>query len=185
MTKCITALFLSLVGSTLFLTPSAFSQSCARIKFNWAHVIQESRTPVSMEVCVEFPLRRAKATYDQLFHALRHVGTDYVRLSPWYPYPRLAVIELEPPHDEKTFWHFSLLDPVVADFMEATSGHSVDMNISTIPEWMFNSDKPVLYPTDPDEIAWNYEQGTQLRDASMKEVADYWARVAGWYTQGV
>ncbi len=184
MTKCTTALFLSLVGNTLLLTPSAFSQSPARIEFNWAHVIQESRTSVSVEVCVEPPMRRAKPIHDQLFQALRQLGTDYVRLSPWYPYPRLAVLELEPPHDGKTSWDFSLLDPVVADFMEATSGHSVDMNISTIPEWMFNSDKPVLYPIDPDEIAWNYEQGTQLRDASMKEVADYWARVAGWYTHG-
>ncbi|MEJ2008260.1 MAG: glycosyl hydrolase family 39, partial [Acidobacteriota bacterium] len=31
---------------------------------------------------------------------------------------------------------------------------------------------------------WSYEQGTELRDPSMKEVADYYARLVSWYTQG-
>lgn len=103
---------------------------------------------------------------------------------PWRPYPKLAVAELDPPHDGKTFWDFSDMDPVLADFMQATAGHPVIMNISTIPQWMFKTEKPVLYPSDPDEIFWDYEQGTELRDPTGKEVADYWARVVSWYTQG-
>jgi hypothetical protein len=77
-----------------------------------------------------------------------------------------------------------LLDPIVIDFMKAAGNHSVVMNISTIPQWMWKTDKPVLYPSDPDDITWDYEQGTELRDPTMKEVADYWARIASWYTQG-
>ena len=49
---------------------------------------------------------------------------------------------------------------------------------------MFKTDKPVPYPADPNQPVWNYEQGTELRDPSMKEVADYYARLVSWYTQG-
>jgi len=33
------------------------------------------------------------------------------------------------------------------------------MNMSTISQWMFKTDKPVSNPSDPDEITWSYEQG--------------------------
>jgi len=68
--------------------------------------------------------------------------------------------------------------------MEATKGHSVVMNFSTMPQWMWKTEKPVLYPADPDEIAWNYVQGTEPRDPTFKEIADYYARLLAWYTQG-
>jgi len=45
-------------------------------------------------------------------------------------------------------------------------------------------DKPVPYPADPDQPVWNYTQGTELRDPSLKELADYYARLVSWYTQG-
>jgi hypothetical protein len=32
------------------------------------------------------------------------------------------------------------------DFMNATAGHSVILNFSTIPQWMFKTEKPVAYP---------------------------------------
>src|ERR1700733_1405828 len=154
----------------------AWSQSPGTVSLDWRNVIRESRTSASMEVCVEPPMRRGNPIHDQLFQALNQLGANYVRLSPWHPYPRIAVAELEAPRDGKTSWDFSLLDPVVADFMQATSGHSVDMNISTIPGWMFKTNAAVAYPSDPNEITWDYERGTELRDPSLKEVADYWAR---------
>jgi hypothetical protein len=91
------ALFLILAADTLFLTPSAFFQAPARVNFNWGNVIRESRTSASIEVCVGPPMRRGKPIHDQLFHALHQLGADYVRLSPWHPYPRVAVPELEAP----------------------------------------------------------------------------------------
>jgi len=182
MTKRTLAPFLVIAIDAVVLILPGFSLDTAKVDVSWGHVLRESKTSVSMEVCVEPPMGRGKPIHDQLFQALNQLGADHVRLSPWYPYPRLAVAELEAPHDGKTSWDFSLLDPVVADFMQATAGHSVDMNISTIPEWMFKTDAPIAYPADPDEITWNYEQGTALRDPSLKEVADYWARVASWYT---
>ena len=88
------------------------------------------------------------------------------------------------PRTAGTSWDFSLLDPLTIDFLEATRGHSAIVNFSTIPEWMFKTPKPVPYPADPDQPTWDYQQGTEFRDPSLKEVADYYARLVSWYTQG-
>ena len=69
------------------------------------------------------------------------------------------------------------------------AGRPVFMNISTIHQWMFKADKPVSYPSDPDEITWSYEQGTELRDPTIKEVTDYWGASRelihpGWQAPG-
>ena len=122
--------------------------------------------------------------HDRVFQALHELGADYVRYVPWLPYPKLGVAELEPPRDGKTSWEFSLIDPMTEDFINATTGHSVIINFSTIPQWMFKTEKPVPYPADPDQVTWDYEKGTEFRDASLKEVGDYYARLVSWYTKG-
>jgi hypothetical protein len=60
----------------------------------------------------------------------------------------------------------------------------VVLNFSTIPQWMVKTEKPVTYPDDPDQPVWNYTQGSEFRDPTFKEVADYYARLLAWYTQG-
>ena len=63
------------------------------------------------------------------------------------------------------------------DFAKAAEGHSTIWNFSTVPQWMFETEQPVPYPADPNQPVWNYEQGTELRDPSMKrEVADYYGQ---------
>jgi Glycosyl hydrolases family 39 len=150
----------------------------------WDHVLAESKTTPTLQVVVNPPLRRGTPVHDNAYQALSDLGADYVRYVPWLPYPRLGVAELEPPKDGKTYWDFSLIDPMTIDFLQATRGHSVVVNFSTIPQWMYKTEKPVTYPDDPDKVAWNYEQGTELRDPSGKEVADYYARLLSWYTKG-
>jgi hypothetical protein len=151
---------------------------------HWDKVTQVSKTSPTLQVVVNPPLRRGTPVHDNAFKALHDLGADYVRYVPWLPYPKLGVAELEPPHDGKTSWDFSVIDPMTIDFLEATKGHSVILNFSTIPQWMFKSDKPWTYPADPNQVAWDYEQGRELRDPTMKEVADYYARLLAWYTQG-
>ena len=58
------------------------------------------------------------------------------------------------------------------------------MSFSTLPQWMFQTEKPVAYPADPDEITWNYGGGSGLRDPSLKEVVNYYHRLASWYMKG-
>jgi glycosyl hydrolase family 39 (putative alpha-L-iduronidase) len=135
-------------------------------------------------VVVNPPLRRGTPVHDNAFKALRDLAADYVRYVPWLPYPKLGLAELEPPTAGKTSWDFSLIDPMTIDFLEATKGHSVMLNFSTIPAWMFKTDKPVPYPEDPNGVTWTYTQRTEPRDPSLKEIADYYARLLAWYTQG-
>ena len=171
------------------LTPSRLSASPAdaatvRVNVHWDQVTAVSKATPTLQVVVNPPLERGSTIHDRVFDALHSLGTDDVRYVPWLPYPKLAVAELEPPGSGKTSWDFSLIDPMMEDVMQATRGHSVIINFSTIPQWMFKTPKPVPYPPGANQVTWDYEQGTELRDPSMKEVADYYGRLVGWYTQG-
>src|SRR5713226_4160097 len=156
----------------------------AKVAALWDKVTAVSKTSATLQVVVNPPLRRGTAVHDNAFQALHDLGADFVRYVPWLPYPRLGVAELEPPKDGKTFWDFSLIDPMTIDFLEATKGHSTVLNFSTIPQWMYKTDRPINYPDDPNKAVWDYEQGTELRDATFNEVADYYARLLSWYTKG-
>ncbi|HVT93904.1 MAG TPA: hypothetical protein VHD76_13755 [Bryobacteraceae bacterium] len=154
------------------------------LKIEWSKVVRQSKTTPTLQVVVNPPLRRGSAIHDRAFAELKQLGADYVRYVPWLPYPKLGVAELEAPTRDKTFWDFSLIDPMTVDFLNATSGHSVILNFSIIPQWMFKTPQPVPYPKNPDEPTWKYQQGTELRDPSLKELGDYYARLVSWYTQG-
>jgi Glycosyl hydrolases family 39 len=169
----------SLLGSS-----ASTQDQPARLSANWDKVIRASQTTPTLQIVVNPPLQRGTPLHDNAFQSLHDLGADYVRYVPWLPYPKLGVAELEPPADGKTSWDFSAIDPMTLDFLEATKGHSVILNFSTIPQWMYKTDKPVPYPAEPSQVTWNYEQGTELRDPSMKEVADYFARLISWYTKG-
>jgi len=169
------------VFSTLF---AAAQEPPTTVVVHWDKVLLTTQTTPTLQVVVNPPLQRGTSVHDNAFKSLRDLGADYVRYVPWLPYPKLGVAELEPPTDGKTSWDLSLIDPMTIDFLEATKGHSVILNFSTIPQWMYKTDKPVQYPADPIQVTWTYEQGTELRDPSMKEVADYYARLVSWYTNG-
>jgi hypothetical protein len=171
---------LLLLAFTLHL--SAYSQP--KLTIQWDKQVIVSKSIPTLQVVVNPPLRRGATIHDASFSALKNLGADYVRYVPWLPFPRLGVAELEPPTDKKTSWDFTLIDPLTIDFLEATKGHPAILNFSTIPQWMFVTEKPVTYPVNPDEVIWNYSQGTQLVDTTGKQVADYFVRLFSWYTKG-
>ncbi len=154
------------------------------VRVNWEKTIRVSQTIPTLQVVVSPLLRRGSPVHDRIFQELRALECDDVRYVPWLPYPKLAVAELAPPSHGKTFWNFSLIDPMMEDFMKATAGHPVVVNFSVIPEWMFQTPKPVAYPADPNQITWNYQQGREFRDDKLRELADYYGRLAAWYTRG-
>ena len=127
---CITAVSISLAQE---------NNQPAKISAHWDKVIGVSKTTATLQVVVNPPLRRGTAIHDNVFRTLHDLQADYVRYVPWLPYPKLAVAELEPPTADKTSWDFSLIDPMTIDFLEATKGHSVILNFSTIPQWMFKT----------------------------------------------
>src|SRR5262249_16552389 len=94
--------------------------------------------------------------------------------------------ELYPPKGGRTSWDFSLIDPIVEDFMAASEGRPVIFTFGTIPSWMLNTDKPDSIPSDPDEISWAYGVNPQFTDfdSTVKLFAAYQARLAQWYVNG-
>ena len=166
---------------------SAYAQTSGKpneVTVDWNKTVLVSKSTPTLQVVVNPMLRAGSPIHDGAFQALKELGADYVRYVPWLPYPRLAVAELEPPTKQGTSWDFSLIDPITKDFLAATKGHSTVMNFSTIPAWLFKTDKPVTYPADPNQVDWNYTQGTELKDASGKELGDYYGRLVSWYTRG-
>ena len=156
----------------------------AALKIDWNRITRESQTTPTLQVVVNPPLRRGSQIHDRVYEELKNLGADYVRYVPWLPYPKLAVAELRAPDADRTYWDFSLIDPMTVDFLTATEGHSVIVNFSTIPAWMFKTPAPIEYPDDPDRVVWKYTQGTELRDPTLRELGDYYARLVSWYTLG-
>lgn len=169
--------------SCLLLRQPVLAQT-SHVAVNWNQVTGVSKTTPTLQVVVNPMLERGSPIHDGSFSALKELGADAVRFVPWFPYPKMAVAELKPPTSTETFWDFSYIDPIMEDFMKATEGHSVIINFSTIPDWMFRTDKPVQYPEDHDQVFWNYNAGTELRDSTLKELADYYVRLFSWYTKG-
>ena len=156
----------------------------AQVTIDWTKTILVSRSTPTLQVVVNPPLRHGSSIHDPVFAALRDLGAENVRYVPWLPYPRLAVAELEPPTATTTSWDFSLIDPMTLDFLGATQAHSTILNFSTIPAWLFKTPQPITYPADPNQPFWDYTQGTELKDPTLKELGDYYARLISWYAQG-
>ena len=154
------------------------------VTVNWDKTTAISKTTATLQLVENPMVRKNSPIHGSTFKALKELGADYVRYVPWFPYPKMAVAELKRPVKDKTFWDFTYLDSTMHVFMKATEGHSVVINFSTTPAWMWKTDSGVTYPEDPYQTCWNYNQGTQLKDTTMEEVSDYFTRLFSWYTKG-
>jgi hypothetical protein len=161
----------------------SFAQDPA-LHINWDQKIIVSRSTPTLQVVVNPLLRPGSPIHDGSFGAVKQLGADMVRYALWFPYPKLVVAELEPPDGKKTSWDFSLIDPMTIDFMKATEGHPAIMEFCTIPEWMLKTAQPIKYAANPDSVDWGYMGGAELRDTTLKEISDYFARVVSWYHNG-
>ena len=180
-----TRTFLFMLATTCVGCSAAAAQEASlTIKVDWDKTVTVSKSTPTLQVVTNPMLNPGSPIHDGSFAALKALGADYVRYVPWLPYPKIAVAELQPPTADHTSWDFTYIDPVTKDFLAATEGHSTIINFSTIPAWMFKTDKPVTYPEDPNQVFWNYTQGTELRDPSGKELGDYYARLVSWFTKG-
>eukprot|EP01065_Artemidia_motanka_P030594 TRINITY_DN36627_c0_g1_i1.p1 TRINITY_DN36627_c0_g1~~TRINITY_DN36627_c0_g1_i1.p1 ORF type:complete len:531 (+),score=147.45 TRINITY_DN36627_c0_g1_i1:55-1593(+) len=178
----------------------------ATVTVDWGRSLRTVDTAATVEVDVMPFLSRAGegGNYSGYYRALSELGADYVRLAPWYPYPRITVAELSPPDcgGAGSSWNTTLLDAVVADMMRAVcgpgaasgdcgAGRSVVPQISTVPSWMFTGG--YLPPDDMPADPWRFPSGgfryyvrnaSSLRDPTCREMARYVARVVSWYTRG-
>lgn len=154
------------------------------VKIDWSKIITVSKTTATLQVVENPMVRPSSPIHANTFKALKDLGADYVRYVPWFPYPKMVVAELKRPTKTQTFWDFTYPDSTIAAIMNATSGHSVVINFSTTPSWLWKINYDMPYPENPYEVFWAYNYGTELRDTTMKELADYYARLFSWYTKG-
>jgi hypothetical protein len=126
------------VNAFLFIT-NLYAQDS--ITVDWNKTIFVSKTTPTLQVVENPMVRPSSPIHTNTFKALKNLGADYVRYVPWFPYPKMAVAELKPPTKTETFWDFTYLDSTMEALMNATSGHSVVINFSTTPAWMW---RPIL-----------------------------------------
>jgi len=176
-----------LVSCVLLLSVVALARSAEeapiKVTVHWNKVDRVSKTSPSLLYLATPLTKRGSPLHDPMLKAVKGLGADYVRAVPCNLCPHLEVPELDPPGKHSTSWDFSYVDPQIEDAMKALEGHPVVWNFSTIPEWMFKTPKPVLYPADPDRLVYDYEQGKELA-VPYRVVADYFARIVSWYVKG-
>jgi len=122
-----------------------------------------------------------------VFQNMAALKADYMRHVPWFPYPHLAVAELFEPQRYSngsctTSWNFTLIDPITEALMAAVGDHPIVLGFATMPEFLWSPGVPV--PADPNQQDGSYEAGTVPRDPTYKEIADYFHRLASYYTAG-
>ena len=154
------------------------------IRIDWTRSTLVNRTTITLQAVQNPFLRRGSGAHDNAWKSMRELGASHARLALWYPYPRMSVAELLPPAAAQTHWDFSSMDPLVQDFFSAVGERPSVLDIATIPQWMFSGTNAPVVPPDPDVAVWNYEQGTAMRDTTLKEISDYYERVARWYMKG-
>jgi hypothetical protein len=172
------------MGLAAFIPVQQAHSQNKKVAITWDKTVLVSKTTPTLQVVYNPMLRSHSPIHAATFEALKELGADYVRYVPWFPYPRAAVVELAPPSNAETHWDFSYADTVMQDLMEATGGHTVVINFSTIPVWMFKTAQPVEISSDPDEVNWVYNQGRELRDSTLQELTGYFVRLLSWYTKG-
>jgi hypothetical protein len=149
-------LFLSL---PIFIAITAYGTDAPPINVSvkWNKVLRVSKTSASILYIATPKTKRGSPLHDPMLNAIKDLGSDDVRYAPCNLYPRLNIPELEPPTKTSTSWDFSLIDPYTEDAFAAVGDHTMVFNFSTIPEWMFKTPKPVVYPKDPEELFYQYE----------------------------
>ena len=176
------------------------------VAIDWSKPLRTGvTTAATVEVDVMPHLSRVDegGSFPGYYSALSNLGARYVRFSPWFPYPKVNVAELEKADcaAHGSSWNTTLLDGIISDFMHAVcgpfaasgvcdNGLSVVPQLSTIPTWMFEPDgHNRTLPADP----WHFPsnkfdnylvKGKPLLDPTCREMGRYAARYVSWYTQG-
>ena len=177
------------------------------VSIDWSTALRTVTTAATVEVDVMPHLARVHegGSFPGYYNAVADLGSQFVRFSPWYAYPKVNVAELTKADcaNGGSSWNATLLNGIVADFMEAvcgpeaadgkcSTGLSVVPQLSTMPAWMYEPDgsnRTALMPDDP----WKYPSGKfgyyvvggkPLVDPTCREMARYAARYVSWFTQG-
>jgi hypothetical protein len=183
--------------------PPAVAAVDVNISVNWRNVTRNTSTAATIEVDVMPFLGRTSygGPFDAYFEALSQLDSEYVRFAPWFPNPRAVVTELTPSDctatQPATNWNSSVFDAITRDMMAAVCGvsaasgactKSVVPQLSTMPGWLYvggmNESELPRYVWNTTNPFSRYSAGKALVDASCGQLARYFGRVVGHYTNG-
>lgn len=165
--------------------PVFAADDVAAVRIRWNDITRVSPTVPTTQMLNHRYSLRDSPIHDPFWAALKDLKTDDTRLQLWFSITNTAVPELKEPTATETFWNFTYMDQLMADFYANTTGKH-HINMGTIPRWMF--DVPALeLPIEPGASFYRYTEGTKgslLKDPTGKQFADYQARIYQWYTKG-
>jgi len=178
-------IFLTVLLAVMAAPAFAADHDTASVKVTWSNITRVSDTVPTTQMLNHRYSLRDSPIHGPFWAALKDLKTDDTRLQLWYSITNTAVPELKEPTATETFWNFTYMDQLMADFYANTSGKR-HINMGTIPRWMF--DVPTLeLPKEAGASFYPYTDGTHkshLKDPSGKQFADYQARIYQWYTKG-
>lgn len=116
------------------------------------------------------------------------------RFQPWFPFPKKAIAELYPPDvaNNVTHWDFDGFLPQFTDFVAATDGHPVNLNVAAHPCWLFADwlGRALKCPPPASADTQDLKYGSKanrnhLVDPTGDQVAAYFSRVFAYISAGV
>ncbi|HET6170456.1 MAG TPA: hypothetical protein VFE01_09770, partial [Terracidiphilus sp.] len=130
-------IFLIVLLAAMAAPAFAAEHSTASVKVSWSDITRVSDTvPTTQMLNHKYSLRDS-SVHDAFWAALKDLKTEDTRLQLWFSITNTAVPELKAPTATETFWNFTYMDQLMADFYANTSGRH-HINMGTIPRWMFN-----------------------------------------------
>ena len=91
-----TALSVLAAGAQTASAQTPTSPPIPSLTVQWDKPTMVSRSTPTLQVVGNPMLRRGATMHNGSFDALHELNADYVRYVPWFPYPKLAVAELNP-----------------------------------------------------------------------------------------
>lgn len=174
-----------LICALTLVSPAHAADSSIRILVDWSQTTGVSNTTPTVMVVPNPILGESSVVRNSAFAALKSLNAQHVRYLAWFAYPHFAVPALNPPSAGKTSWDFTKVDSMLIPFLESTKGRAPIISFSTIPAWMFKPPRRESYFDDPNKSDPVYGvRGTELIDASGRQLGEYHARLMRWYTQG-
>ena len=79
----------------LSLLPLTFADTT--ITPNWSNITFTSKTTPTLQMVLNPLVSRASPIHDNLYRTLRTIHPSYARYQSWFPYPKMAVPEIDPP----------------------------------------------------------------------------------------
>ena len=160
--------------------------SAHRATYNTTTTLQVVTSPLLDRV---LPNGKPNPIYDAAWGSLAELQSQHTRFQPWFPYPRKAVAELQPPDAKGTHWDFTSMLPQLEAFTNATAGRAVNLNIGTHPCWLFTNWFGGDFNCTPPASEADFQYGTNgkrthLKDKSADTLADYFARVFAFLSTG-